>query len=489
MWLLLSSAFAATLCVPMTYDPPGGDCDAPGERVATLGAAVLALRFQAGSHTIRVEQGHVVSETLLLDGAVEGWDDLRIQGDGAGATWTIPGFSDGNSISVTNGAVVEIASMNVQVPSGAASILANADLTLEGVTVERSDVTDTTSPAVLQTSGVLRLIDTEFGPWSTSSDVGHLDIGAGAVLTTIDGGAFEGGDAVVAGAIRALSTVSIDGTTFEGNLSSGNNGGGAVVVSGDGDVTIEGALFFQNEAQAATGNSGGGALRVSAGGTVGVQNTTFDGNTTLGNKGGGAIFVDDPTTVVQLGLGTEFLSNASSGRGGGAIYVEEGDLTVTNAYFFDNFADDERGGGAIYSERGDLSISGTTFEANRSETAADGGGAIHIRKPTNAGNSVFTFSNNAFIDNTSDFRGGAIYVHSDAGQLELVVNNSLFDGNISAEAGGALYLRDQTLTSTNNVFVANQTSGNGDADGGAIAMFANSFPSTSTVHPRPGQVA
>jgi hypothetical protein len=482
MWLslllgLTAPAPAATLCVPASYDPAGPDCDLANERRASLSEALTALSLSPGSHVIRLEPGYVQTASIEFSG-LEPWDDIRIQGDGSGAS-IAPVFFAGPTFRVGATNRVEVENLTFVVETNAQGIVNAGDLTLREVTLERSSTDSTLYPAIEQNGGTLDLIDATFLAWESSTAVGHLDIIGG--VTTISGGSFTGGQGLDAGAIRADGVVSIDGTHFDGNIATAVSGGGAIHVASSGDVAIADALFTGNEAQATSGDAGGGAIHALGGAVVTLDRTVFDGNLALGGKGGGAIFIDGASTVLDVRAGVEFLSNGASGRGGGAIYVEEGDLDVDQAYFFDNFADDQRGGGAVYSERGDLSISSSTFEGNRSETGSDGGGAVYIRKPpNNSGGWSFPFAANTFLGNTSDVEGGAIYVHTDNDPFELVVSDNRFEGNESAFSGGAIVMTDQTLTSAGNVYVGNLATGGPSAAGGAIALQNGSLPSTST---------
>ncbi len=172
-----------------------------------------------------------------------------------------------------------------------------------------------------------------------------------------------------------------------------------------------------------------------------------------------------------------FLSNSERG---GAIFNQEGDLTLTNVTVVDSESLDSGGGvynlgtltvidsefrtnfggddgGAIYNATTDfvtgvLDVSGSLFIAN--ETFFDDGGAIHNSEGD------ITVDTSSFIDNFANFGGGGL--STDGGSA--FVSNSTFGGNRAFVDGGAIYHSDSDLVLVNVTISGNQAS----VDGGGI---------------------
>ena len=90
-------------------------------------------------------------------------------------------------------------------------------------------------------------------------------------------------------------------------------------------------------------------------------------------------------------------------------------------------------GGAIYNNNGTVTVTGVTFESN---SASGDGGAI------NQASGTTTISRSAFISNTAGGGGGAIY-QSDG---TLTISSSTFVDNASTQDGGGLHISSGTAT-------------------------------------------
>lgn len=170
-----------------------------------------------------------------------------------------------------------------------------------------------------------------------------------------------------------------------------NGNGGPAVLSG---LTITGGD---------TTRSGGGGLAGGTGGGVTLNNVTVTGNQVTPaiagfNRGGGGIF-----SIQSMTLNNSTVSDNSANvplsdgdSGGGGILMSQtntGDLTLNNSKLSGNTATvtpdssaqtDNNGGGGIYMDGHDLTITGTTFANNTSTVngnvrsePADGGGGIY----------------------------------------------------------------------------------------------------------------
>ncbi len=283
--------------------------------------------------------------------------------------------------------------------------------------------------------------------------------GNGGAITTINGGTityanFEGNEAAkYGGAIDINSgTLSIENTTFTSN--SANIGGAAETWNGT--LTVKGKnTFTSNEA-----TSMGGAIYVNDGTTLTEEagaTTTFEKNTTKGK--GGAIYTEGTTTLTGT---NEFTSN--SAQNGGAIYLAGGTFSISGENTFTSNSATNNGG-AVYV------ASGKTFEDTTGKTKFTGntatanGGAIYsggTLKLTGA-----TFEGTGDTEKKSAENGGAIY---SAGATTLSGTNS-FTSNTASTSGGAIYKDGNgsfTITGSDAENVVSFTTNSADTTGGAI---------------------
>ncbi len=248
------------------------------------------------------------------------------------------------------------------------------------------------------------------------------------------------------------SRQSLSGSTQVWNVADGQ----WLIFSSMKNDTSGGAVFLQQ----------GANFTLSAQDGTGM--TLFENNTVSGEyNNGGAIFAKENST---LNLTQVIFDSNVAGGYGGAIYsagtndAGDIDLSVTNAVFTDNIANDGKGG-AIYSINNNVYLNNTVFNNNQAYTStsySDGdGGAIDITDNNNDKThpSGFTVINNtSFINNTAEGYGGAIYTsnaispylidiavddsYSQNEGVLLDVNNSAsaYGEEASAAAGGFLYM-------------------------------------------------
>jgi predicted outer membrane repeat protein len=156
-------------------------------------------------------------------------------------------------------------------------------------------------------------------------------------------------------------------------------------------VTLQGAAATTIERRYGAATPHFSLLSVGTGGNLTVTNVNFKNGYAVDE--GGAIYGEDGRVSVTGGT---FTGN-HSGEYGGAIWNDEG-LTVTGATFTDNSAADY--GGAIDSED-DATISGSTFTGNTASTA---GGGIY-----EDGTFAHLFSSRVMFNHAPSGAGGGIY--------------------------------------------------------------------------------
>lgn len=314
------------------------------------------------------------------------------------------------------------------------------------------------------------------------------------------------GDGTVEKTGIILNSGTINGTisgTFKGNNNTALANYGTV-----GNITAD---FVNNTATVLSSNAKGGAI-YNEGGTLGTISGNFTGNSATsssGNTYGGAIYQEGGTLTIsgstfggsEEGQGNTAASTANSKFAyGGAIYHYSNDaLTLSDTIFEKNSvsstgtynSSDTPGahGGAIFKENGTLTIVDTQFKDN-SATAADSytegganGGAIYLNNGTysisgtksGTGDNVTSttiFENNKAINTGGasvswNGQGAALYTNNSSGTIDQVVfkNN---DANNGKGHGGAIRFGAGSHTVSNSVFIGN-SAGNGSAIGNSNA--------------------
>ena len=185
------------------------------------------------------------------------------------------------------------------------------------------------------------------------------------------------------------------------------------------------------------------------------------GMLSIGNES----FADDKETITSQQVVTDSATyenkifTVNSSNSDGAIYVENGELTVTNSDFINSSAKYYGGGISTFNGK-KISVSGSIFTGN---TAGEYGGAIY-------NDSVAEISNSSFTGNSSYKEGGAIWNENSL----TILANTVFEENIAADIGGAICnsLKAEQLTIEKGVIFKNNVSNH---DGGAIGNYSGAI--------------
>lgn len=182
-------------------------------------------------------------------------------------------------------------------------------------------------------------------------------------------------------------------------------------------------------------------------GVLSVNNIWFDGKNVSSNK---AMISSSGT----LTLDTVTMENANGTGLGGALYIPDGTVTVSNSVFDGNTT--SSGGGAVYSSVS-LTISNTAFTNN----SASSGGAIYAASGAVNLNDGVVMTGNHAVSN-----GGAVFIGN--GALNMTggtIGGSGAGSANSAQNGSAVYV----LTG-NASFSGGRVTGNVASEGGAVAV-------------------
>ena len=276
--------------------------------------------------------------------------------------------------------------------------------------------------------------------------------------------AFDGNDILVRN-IRAMDNVDHGGaaiynwkngkldiskSNFTNNIKNYKNGNllvGAVATIGD--ATISDSYFVNNSGR------WGGALSVMGGESSSATNfIDIDGTKFVNNSAlyGGAMFVWGSNYSISNSV---FDNNSAFGKGnmtpnnnnGGALVVTQGNIPISGTIINSNFTNNKaQYGGAAWINEGTVDISNSNFINN---TATVKAGAIGF-EPAYTKITATVYGTN-FINNTAGVDGGAIYSNGD-----LRISDSDFDNN-KAQKADIIYSNINGLLSINGNNYSNYT--------------------------------
>ena len=262
-----------------------------------------------------------------------------------------------------------------------------------------------------------------------------------------------------------------------------SNNGGAIFLTNHSSISFTEDPALSDTLTGQHSNDNSGATMYS--GDQGDSIVEFNGNDAFGH--GGAVYIDNHSTITFEGDCTVVLDNNTASSNGGAVCINnhstitfEGNSTVV---FKHNKA--HTNGGGIYAIHSSVTFgehSAVTFQYNR---AAYGGALYLINSAVMfAGNSAIAFESNGGLMAV----GGAVYAH-DSSMIFKENTTVTFEYNV-ANNGGAMYIAidvyyDITCTFEGNsslVFKYNTAMNNGGAmyvkssitfEGNSTAVFNN----------------
>ena len=414
------------------------------------------------------KDGVVINKNIAIDGKGHTIDAKNL-----GRIFSI---GEGFTVTLTNATLI-----NGKADKGGA-IYNNGSLTLSDVKLS-DNAADSYGGAVFN-NGHLVVSDSVFD----SNDIvnrgsASVDYGGAAIynwydgVLTVSGSNFtnniknyKNGDRLV-GAIATIGDTTISDSYFVNNT---GRWGGAISTAGyllAGDdvntLTVSGSTFKEN------GGLYGAGIFV-AGSDFTVSDCVFDKNTAFGkgdmtpnNNNGAAIVVTDTGKDITGAItGSNFTNNKA--QYGGAIYICEGNIAISDSLFVNNSADVE--GGAIDI---DSAINNPVVTVENSKFVNNTPQAIHNSKELHLGIETFTDLQNAI-----DLVDGILTLDSDIAMTDdeaagfvngVAINKNIrIDGKghtISAEDLGRIFSIGEGFTVT----LTNATLINGKADkGGAI---------------------
>ena len=191
------------------------------------------------------------------------------------------------------------------------------------------------------------------------------------------------------------------------------------------------------------------------------------------NSSKSAIYCDSSDSTVQI-EGGYICGNSVNEIGGGAIYSEGADVTVSGGYIFSNSAKTNAngGGGAIYAQGGSVALNGGYLFDN----SANGGygGAVYMKGGTLTVSGSAVLAGNRSVKEggiagtgTLDAGGGAVALF---GSKDVTISGGYITGNESEKTGGGLYCRELSAVTMDGGYVTNNKAQNYGCEGAHINM-------------------
>ena len=165
----------------------------------------------------------------------------------------------------------------------------------------------------------------------------------------------------------------------------------------------------------------------------------LNGNRLTGS--GGAIRIEDGNLTATR---VTFRDNRIDSEAGGAVFAQDNVVVMTDVEFIDNAIGDSAGvesGGGLYVRRGDLSLENVRFSGN---SAADDGGGLWMRDTTAVMTDV------QFLDNVADRQGGAVFIRDSSPAMTRVV----VSGNQAGQDGGGIFALFDSAPQLTNVLIS-----------------------------------
>ncbi|MBN1888559.1 MAG: hypothetical protein JW850_11235, partial [Thermoflexales bacterium] len=263
----------------------------------------------------------------------------------------------------------------------------------------------------------------------------------------------------------------LDGSEVSFNHAFNGEGGGiAAAAIGTPDINITDATLQNN-----TANTDGGAIYLSAGTLDFSGWWNVRGNSAGGNGGAVAVTGSGDVDFVAGSTPANLVDNDAGGNGG-ALYVDNDDtveLYATTPRLFVTVNTAAGNGGAAYAGNGGGFDVRGRLRAN-ANSALGNGGAFYLGDSSQLSLDVYGSDVPRFELNYAD-NGGAVYAAdgstvrcngAEFGRPDAAGNLALAGGS-----GGALYLSGSVLTSTNCLFRNNQA----PYHGGAIAAYTSTL--------------
>ena len=253
--------------------------------------------------------------------------------------------------------------------------------------------------------------------------------------------------------INKNMTLDLGGYTLTYSGSDGGSFRGAYGV-----FTLESGNFTVRNGKL-TQNIGGTYLRCFNvnNGTLTIEGVTIQGFSS--GKEGGAIYIEQNGTCI-MNSGSTISGNSAWSKEGGGVYVR-GTFNMTGGEISNNNVSSGSGGGVYVGQGGTFTMKGGTISNNQARS----GGGVYVDS-----NGTFTMTGGAISNNTADYNstgdGGGVKVYSGT----FTMTGGTISNN-QAQSGGGVYVEKNSFTMEGGT-ITNNTA---DAVGGGVCMYSGSF--------------
>ena len=215
-----------------------------------------------------------------------------------------------------------------------------------------------------------------------------------------------------------------------------------------------GGYIYGGGIKGGSSREGAGGIQIMDGATVYIEGGNIWCNSS--SNDGGAIKIDGEKARLFID-GTLFMQNMASDavierNYGGAIACYDAKVEIRNARFFLNTA--ENRGGALFVDDGQLTLINCTFESNFA--TIDYGGGLYLSSGKYDPRSLL--EDNTFIKNDAKKDGGAMYLNASA---RTDIFRTKCTGNYASRNGGAVYVNKSGSCFSNAYIADNNAKGNG----------------------------
>ncbi|MCB1100058.1 MAG: hypothetical protein KDN22_31125, partial [Verrucomicrobiae bacterium] len=301
---------------------------------------------------------------------------------------------------------------------------------------------------------------------------GTLDITKATLTNNVANGESGSGGAIFS---AAGSVTSVTDSTISANVAN-RAGGGIEDASGAGlglqlfNVVFDGNNAGVAPATAAPGN--GGALHITGPGDVTISGGSVTNNVAAREGGGlwngaGLMIIDDVMISANSAAGVE------AHDGGGGVFNNGGKVEITGGMITGNSATGAAGsGGGIFNEvGGTVTVSGSTISANLANRA---GGGIEDNSGAGLGvtlTNVMLDGNNAGVAPAvaAPGNGGAVHI---SGPGDIAITGGSVTNNLAAREGGGLW-NGAGLMTIDGVSISTNSAAGVEAHDGGGGVFNN----------------
>lgn len=206
-----------------------------------------------------------------------------------------------------------------------------------------------------------------------------------------------------------------------------------------------GGVYFNNFSKAVvshsrigncTADGGGGGIYIETC-NPSISNNSVSYNTCSFSQGGGGIYIKSGSPIINNNIISNNIVTLSGGNCGGGIYISQGNPTIINNAIINNSA---KYGGGLYHDFGSPSIINNTISNNSSNNGAG----------IDCGDNAI-INNNDISYNTASNNGGGINCRGGS-----IINNNTISYNTANSAGGGIELHtNASATITNNIICNN----------------------------------